>query len=73
VDYGGISTLNKKLLMVAHGFICIPPDLSDHLIEINYSSRNLSGNIPQELTNEGEAFINSLQALPIEEKPKKTK
>jgi hypothetical protein len=73
VDYGGISTLNKKLLMVAHGSICIHPDSSDRLIEINYSSRNLSGNIPQELINEGEAFINSLQALPIDEKPKKTK
>jgi hypothetical protein len=65
IDHGGTPTLNTELTMLATGFICIHPESKHQLIEVNYSSRNRSGQLSSESKAEGERFINSVRAVNI--------
>jgi len=62
IDHGDSITQYKKLFMLGKGLVCIHPESACRLVEISYSSRNSSGGVSQEITAEGEAFINSLRA-----------
>jgi hypothetical protein len=67
LDNGGSATQYSKLVINVHSLICVHPESPRRIIEINYSSRNATGEIPLAAQQEGDSFINSLQALSLAE------
>lgn len=51
-----------KLIMVAHGLICIHPQERHRLIEVSYSYRSATGTLTTEQEHEGVRFLESVRA-----------
>lgn len=61
-DNEGLKAHGTKLIMVAHGLICIHPQDRYRLIEVSYSYRSTTGSLTTAQEHEGVRFIESVQA-----------
>lgn len=65
-DRGGSATGGENRIMRARGLICVHPEAARQLVEISYSARDESGDLPLELQRVGRRFLTSLRARGIE-------
>ena len=64
-DRGVPGYSGKLFILEMHGLTCIHPDMPAAIIDIQYSQRRLADEAPMDITKEGEAFIQSLEFLPL--------
>jgi len=61
-DQAAPNAQGTKLLMGAHGLICIHPQARHRLIEVSYSYRSATGSLTTEQEHEGVRFLESVRA-----------
>jgi len=58
----------QTLILDDFGVTCLHPDDPHRAVQVEYSERSLSGDITSSVFAEGEAFLSSLQFVPLEKK-----
>lgn len=64
-DHGSPVAPGKTLILDVFGIACLHPDDPHRAVDIEYSERSLEGNVTSSVYAEGEAFLSSLQFVPI--------
>lgn len=65
-DHGSPNAPGKTLILEVFGVACLHPDDPHRAVDLEYSERSLEGNITSSVYTEGEAFLSSLQFVPLE-------
>lgn len=64
-DHDSPDAHGKTLTLEVFGIACLHPDDPHRAVDIEYSERSVSGNLTSSVYAEGEAFLSSLQFVPI--------
>ncbi|MGI0085866.1 MAG: hypothetical protein ACREBQ_12370, partial [Nitrososphaerales archaeon] len=67
-DHGLPDASGKTLILDVFGIACLHPDDPHRAVDMEYSERSVSGNLTSSVYAEGEAFLSSLQFVPLEKK-----
>lgn len=62
----GVPGWSESVFIVhGHGFLCVHPNSTAHMVHIHYSERRLKDDPPWEFREEGESFLKSLMFIPL--------